>query len=120
MKILTIANEKGGVGKTLIAVQFAYYCAQKFGLRVGLIDFDQQSNSTTALIKNNSAKLSKITATELLVRESSTLKNLIEEDLKEQALLFALEQIMICLKLKDWDLIYIISSLEILLRIYNY
>ena len=50
MKILTIANEKGGVGKTLIAVQFAYYCAQKFGLRVGLIDFDQQSNSTTALI----------------------------------------------------------------------
>ncbi len=82
MKILTIANEKGGVGKTLIAVQFAYYCAQKFGLRVGLIDFDQQSNSTTALIKNNSAKLSKITATELLVRESSILKNLIEEDLK--------------------------------------
>ena len=46
MKILTIANEKGGVGKTMLATQFALYCALKFRLRVALLDLDQQANST--------------------------------------------------------------------------
>lgn len=49
MKILTIANEKGGVGKSFIATQFAYYCALKFRLRTALIDLDQQGNASVTL-----------------------------------------------------------------------
>lgn len=49
MKILTVANEKGGVGKSLLATQFAYYAALKFGLRVVVLDFDQQGNSSSIL-----------------------------------------------------------------------
>ncbi len=55
MKILTIANEKGGVGKSFIATQFAYYCAIKFRLRVALIDLDPQANATNCLTEYQGA-----------------------------------------------------------------
>ena len=45
MKTLAIINEKGGVGKTFITTQFAYFCRYKLGNRVLVIDLDQQNNS---------------------------------------------------------------------------
>ena len=48
MKTLVFANQKGGVGKSAVACQFAYYLSSK-GNRVLFIDLDHQRNATWAL-----------------------------------------------------------------------
>ena len=48
MKIITLANQKGGVGKTTTAVSLAHYLALH-GAEVLLGDFDPQGQSATAL-----------------------------------------------------------------------
>ena len=49
MKRLAIMNEKGGVGKSMVACQFAFSAALKRGLCVLVLDFDQQGNTTNTL-----------------------------------------------------------------------
>jgi chromosome partitioning protein len=48
MKIITVANNKGGVGKTMQAYQLACYLANQ-GHKVLAIDFDSQANLSSTL-----------------------------------------------------------------------
>lgn len=48
MQTIVINNQKGGVGKTLIAVHLAWFLAEEGG-RVLLIDLDGQGNATSVL-----------------------------------------------------------------------
>jgi chromosome partitioning protein len=48
VKIVAIANQKGGVGKTTTAVNLSVALAEK-GLRLLLVDLDPQANATSAL-----------------------------------------------------------------------
>jgi chromosome partitioning protein len=51
MQTLLIGNQKGGVGKSAIATQFALYAAQR-GFRVLAIDLDHQANFSTPLLRS--------------------------------------------------------------------
>lgn len=48
-KVITVANRKGGVGKTTLAVMIAQYFQAVKGLRVLFIDLDPQASATWAL-----------------------------------------------------------------------
>jgi chromosome partitioning protein len=48
MKIIAVANQKGGVGKTTTAVNLGHALAEK-GQRILIVDLDPQGNATSAL-----------------------------------------------------------------------
>lgn len=59
-KIISIINQKGGVGKTTTAVNFGYELAEK-GKRVLLVDLDPQANLTVWMGNYNAEELLQIT-----------------------------------------------------------
>ncbi len=70
MKTLVLANQKGGVGKSAVAVQLAYYLHVQAGYRVLFIDFDHQRNSTKAIAKGGLATVSSVTASDILSQQT--------------------------------------------------
>lgn len=57
VKVITIGNFKGGVGKTTACVLFSYLLEKK-GKKVLVIDFDPQSNSTEIIKETYKTELS--------------------------------------------------------------
>lgn len=55
MKTIVIANQKGGVGKTLTTLSLAYNLASKNN-RTLIVDADKQANSTVAIIDDASVE----------------------------------------------------------------
>ena len=49
--VIAFANQKGGVGKSTLAAQFAYFLQIKAGKKVLFIDMDAQGNSTKTLLE---------------------------------------------------------------------
>lgn len=66
MKTIVMANQKGGVGKSAVAVQLAYYLRLIVDKRVLVLDFDHQRNSSKALRTGGIATVSQIPASRVL------------------------------------------------------
>lgn len=75
MKILAIANQKGGVGKSAIAVQFAYFLTAILFKRVLVIDFDHQRNTTWSIRTGGLATVSAITSSTILKSKTSGIEH---------------------------------------------
>lgn len=67
MKCLAVMNEKGGVGKSMVACQFAFFEALKRSRRVLVIDLDQQKNTSHCLAESGKATVAKVTASDVLM-----------------------------------------------------
>jgi chromosome partitioning protein len=107
MKTLVLANQKGGVGKSAVACQLAYYLSQVLKKRVLFIDFDHQGNSTKALRASGLVSIadqhsaavlagSKVTANSafMLVTSDSTLSKLERQAEKHNAFAGALIELL--------------------------
>ena len=64
-KVITLANQKGGTGKTTTAYNLGYGLA-KMGKRVLLVDFDPQSNLTGYFVPNEAELKEHLTIPKLL------------------------------------------------------
>ncbi len=65
MKTLTLTNQKGGVGKSAIVCQFAYYLSKQ-GHKVLVIDLDHQGNASKALQTSGLAHTLPVAGSKLL------------------------------------------------------
>jgi chromosome partitioning protein len=69
VKITVQANQKGGVGKTFLEVQLAYFFAQQLSKRTLVLDFDHQGNTSKALQKGQLATVSRVKASQIFTAE---------------------------------------------------
>lgn len=75
MKVLTVANRKGGVGKTTTSVYLAL-CLARLGQRVLVIDLDPQGSATQLLVRRTFIPEDK-TIGDVLTGDVSSLKEVI-------------------------------------------
>lgn len=75
MKSILFTNRKGGVGKSAVASQFAYYCADRLKKRVLFLDLDGQGNSTKAIGLSGLASTSGTTAAKLMTTKGAKVES---------------------------------------------
>ena len=77
MKTVVLANQKGGVGKSAIAVQYAYFLHLVLEKRVLFLDLDHQHNSSKAIKTGGIATVSALPSSRILM---VNVKGVEEED----------------------------------------
>ena len=82
-KIISIINQKGGVGKTTTAVNLAAFLADK-GYKTMLVDADSQGNATSGLSKDVE---SKETLYDVLLDDASIEEAVVKTDIKKLSIL---------------------------------
>lgn len=70
MKTLVFANQKGGVGKSAIACQLAYFIRDILGKRVIVIDLDHQGNTSKVMRVGGISTLSSLTTRHIFSDET--------------------------------------------------
>lgn len=75
MQTLTVANHKGGVGKSSTSVQFAYFLALLLKRRVLFLDFDHQKNSSKSITKSGKALVSAVTTLDILQKGTAAIED---------------------------------------------
>lgn len=68
---LAIMNEKGGVGKSALSTQLAFFAALKKNLRVVVIDLDQQCNTSKCIENSGLSHVAEVTAGSVLLNGDS-------------------------------------------------
>lgn len=75
MKTVVLANQKGGVGKSAVGVQFGYHLHLNLGKRVIVIDFDHQRNTTKALKTGKLATVASLTSDQILKTKVTSIED---------------------------------------------
>ncbi len=73
MKVITLANQKGGVGKTTVASNLPVFLSEQHKKRCLLIDLDPQANSTSYLL----GEIPEVTFKEILLNDNVDINDLI-------------------------------------------
>lgn len=93
MKTIVFANQKGGVGKTAVLVQLAYYFSLSLKQRVLVLDLDHQRNTTKAIMTGQLGVVSMSSASHVFEGRVATIETgnlvLVSADKRE---LLALEK----------------------------
>lgn len=71
MKTLVLANQKGGVGKSAVVCALAYYFALQRGLRVLVVDFDHQQNTSKTLRTGGIAHIAGLGSSQVLAEKAA-------------------------------------------------
>lgn len=80
MKTIGFVNEKGGVGKTFLATQFALFCALQFKFKTVFIDLDAQGNASDFLKRAENFKVFDVASSSLFQENCElNLKNAFDE-----------------------------------------
>lgn len=74
MKTLTLANQKGGVGKSAIACQLAFFLTQVLHQRVLVIDLDHQRNTSRTLRTSGMVTVSSHTGYSILTSPTEAIE----------------------------------------------
>jgi chromosome partitioning protein len=73
MKKLVITAEKGGVGKTTVSVQLAFYVALRLKKRVLVLDFDAQNNASKTISAQGVATIAPFNTFDIFTRDVEAL-----------------------------------------------
>ena len=82
-KIIAFANQKGGVGKTTLAVQFAFYLRSRKNKKVLVVDMDKQANSTSNLLGFHLDEETQVPVANEPIEGATTMFDLFHKELKE-------------------------------------